>query len=519
MTRVVGPGLPAEFVPASPGQIQSALWPTYIQNKVVRPTAWVEVSTQMVIESNLWLLTHATGGNDPITITANVTFTLNGRAITQPILLRATMTSATRLTVPPVSMCVPVDASWLRFASRVMDPQTRASIPCADRQTGETTCPGTNEVEALELANYPTGVDFVSRATKVIFRAMAPVVLVTGCCGENEAFWRTSTNPDDFLYGFVSRHIPYSTRAEVSPPTGGMLSGTIAAGAGSLNVQIPAVAREFGSDWVHLVAHSKGGLNSRRLLGDHWLESQGVGVLSLITLDSPHLGSLAGTILDEKSQDHLLEVPGDPKLTKAMNLAADRQAQVDRTINTIPDLRPEKVDQTLNVPYPMPPSTIKVANVTKCLLVRVLASDANVDGSTFSGRLDEPSNMEHRTISYNEGRYLVPNVAGAIGLPEYLYNATGMMTGVRLNGQTRAGPNGTLISIINPVYGKTFQWNDCVVTVNSQLYADPVTGALPFRSLTPTTLARGIPYGNNHTALANSDIAKLVTDFLAAVTP
>jgi len=54
-----------------------------------------------------------------------------------------------------------------------------------------------------------------------------------------------------------------------------------------------------------------------------------------------------------------------------------------------------------------------------------------------------------------------------------VYNAIGTMTGVQPSGQTRTGQDGKPIAIINPIYGQTFQWNDCVATIASQQYAAP----------------------------------------------
>jgi triacylglycerol lipase len=48
------------------------------------------------------------------------------------------------------------------------------------------------------------------------------------------------------------------------------------------------IARAFGDEPVHLIAHSLGGLDARRLLADrHWHRR----VLSLTTIGTPHLGS------------------------------------------------------------------------------------------------------------------------------------------------------------------------------------------------------------------------------------
>jgi hypothetical protein len=329
-------------------------------------------------------------------------------------------------------------------------------------------------------------------------------------------------NGNGFLYGLSTHYIPYSTRSEISSGgANGVLSGTIAQGAGSLNVQIPLIAKEFGSSWVHLVAHSKGGLNARYLIGAHWLDSQGIGVLSLTTLDTPHLGALGAVIINQRARNHLLDVPGQPVVTATLNLVARKQANDDENYKTIGDLTPDQVYANLNNlggDFTLPPATITVNGLEEYLKVRALASDANVDGSTLHGGPDVVNNLDWRTISVSEGRNLTGFFGQGIDAPEVMYNANGRMTGVQPNGQTRSDSNGKPIIIINPVYSQSFLWNDCVVTTNSQMYAAPFLAFLPFQPLTPTAIAKGTPYGNNHVSVSNSAIAGLVASFLSSIT-
>lgn len=518
VTRVVGPGLPTEFASGTPGAIASANWPVYTQNGVVSTLARVEVSSIMVIDPAFYYNTHLLGGNDPVNIVASVTFTLNGTAIAPPIIYNVTVTSPTPIE-QSVDLCVSVDASLLRFAGRLVDPSTKAGISCADQQQGETTCPGINEVEAFTQVNYGTsGLNFVNQATRIMFKAMAPVVLIGGCCVEHASFWGSSTNSGDFLYGLAQRHVPYSTRSEIDS-SDGVVFGSIEQGAGQLNVQIPKVAREFGSPWVNLVAHSKGGLNARYLLGTRWLESQGIGALSLTTLDTPHLGALGAEIIDQRALGNQLQVNNSPAVTATLNAVAQTQAEADRCCGTIPDLTPAQVQGHLNDIYVLPPVDNTVNSVKRPLRVRALASDANVDGSTLHGGPDTPTNMDWRTISFFEGRNLTGTKGQTINAPEVMYNMEGTVTGLTPSGQTRTGPDGKRITIINPCYGQTFQWNDCVVTVNSQSYAASYFSSTPFTSLTsPQPIAQGAPHGNNHNSLSNSDIAALVAGFLQSIT-
>jgi len=142
----------------------------------------------------------------------------------------------------------------------------------------------------------------VAQASRLAFSAMAPVFLATGCCGEASEYWDNQeliTNPwlgdrGTIRRRFLERKVPYRDHQGNQP-----ITGSIKDGAEKLKSWIPSYASSFGHKWVHIVAHSKGGLNSRHLLSAGWLEGMGVGVRSLITMNTPHFGSLGGDIMEE----------------------------------------------------------------------------------------------------------------------------------------------------------------------------------------------------------------------------
>jgi triacylglycerol esterase/lipase EstA (alpha/beta hydrolase family) len=74
---------------------------------------------------------------------------------------------------------------------------------------------------------------------------------------------------------------------------------TIPQGAQRLRDQLTPILNSFGTRYVNLVVHSKGGLFARLFLQKNYnLDStKQVGVISLTTLDTPHWGSvLADTV-------------------------------------------------------------------------------------------------------------------------------------------------------------------------------------------------------------------------------
>jgi len=174
------------------------------------------------------------------------------------------------------SITVPIE--YVKFAQRGED--------------GGEPAPGQNEIEILiDQANVPTGEDIWCTAidwAAIKFDAIAPVVMVHGN-GESGEFWDRM----DFSRPFRLAGVPYDK--SISMPT-----EFIATNAATLSREIPRVAREFGAKHIHIVAHSKGGLDSRAFLKLLPTEGQ-LAVMSLTTLSTPHHGSaLADYVRDAR---------------------------------------------------------------------------------------------------------------------------------------------------------------------------------------------------------------------------
>jgi hypothetical protein len=132
---------------------------------------------------------------------------------------------------------------------------------------------------------------------RLSFLAMSPVILVHGD-SQSGAFWGRR----GFVAGLNAAGIPNDSSINLAPPGG---SALIATNATTLQTLVPPIVRSFGVNSVHVVAHSKGGLDTRA-----WLSASGAAnaagtpgftpfrVLSLTTLGTPHRGSaLADLVL------------------------------------------------------------------------------------------------------------------------------------------------------------------------------------------------------------------------------
>ena len=126
---------------------------------------------------------------------------------------------------------------------------------------------------------------------RLSFLAMSPVILVHGN-GSNGAFFVRR----GFAPALDTAGIPEDSSINLAVGTGGAAS--IAANAAELQTLIPNVVKSFGVNSVHVVAHSKGGLDTRSWLSSfNTTNTAGTPtnppfrVISLTTLSTPHRGS------------------------------------------------------------------------------------------------------------------------------------------------------------------------------------------------------------------------------------
>lgn len=152
---------------------------------------------------------------------------------------------------------------------------------------GQKPAPADNEIRIdIDTANADIGEQLWCTAidwAQLQFKAMAPILLVHGITG-TPATWE----PDvvTFLRGV---RVPFEHRIQLAP------NGSVAANGAQLAQVVADQAMSFGVKKVHLVVHSKGGLDSRRFLAAHYDPDQ-VEVLSLHTLSTPHHGSVHADI-------------------------------------------------------------------------------------------------------------------------------------------------------------------------------------------------------------------------------
>jgi hypothetical protein len=127
--------------------------------------------------------------------------------------------------------------------------------------------------------NWCTAVDW----TELDFAAIAPIFLVHGIISSGAIAW------PDFHAVFMDAEVPFSDDIDLSPV--GSIDGNAAILAGRLR----SLAAKFGAKKCHIVAHSKGGLDTRAYLNGAY-DAEELKVLSLYTLSTPHHGTILADI-------------------------------------------------------------------------------------------------------------------------------------------------------------------------------------------------------------------------------
>jgi pimeloyl-ACP methyl ester carboxylesterase len=240
-------------------------WSSYVSNSILSPKAWLRVQ-----------VTTLDGPAPPGTFF--FTPWINGHPAAQPF-------------DGSLTTCIEISTQYIKFARRTVgqpqppDCSGSNEAGCVENDIGFTaTCGPMVENCPVAVTGEFAGVGYLR------FNAMAPIVLVHGI-NADASWFRTNgfTTPLDSAYA------PYAL-ADFDP-------NSIPASGTKLESVFPELANEFGVTKVHVVAHSKGGLWTRFVLKYGPVSTvslplmfQHLGFLSLITLDTPHNGSVLADI-------------------------------------------------------------------------------------------------------------------------------------------------------------------------------------------------------------------------------
>jgi hypothetical protein len=172
-----------------------------------------------------------------------------------------------------------VDISDLRFPDRA--------------PLGSTPTPALNTIRIdIDTAsgsaeNWCTSIDWAT----LDFKAVSPTILSHGN-NSDAGFWDRHA----FSAALEAAHLPFDGCADTTRCRNPINIETsfVATNGARLAGIIPDIVRTFGADSYHIVAHSKGGLDSREYLANH--APGDLTLLSHNTLSTPHNGSVLADI-------------------------------------------------------------------------------------------------------------------------------------------------------------------------------------------------------------------------------
>ncbi len=346
-------------------------------------------------------------------------------------------------------------------------------------------------------------------AARVTFRALAPIVLVHG--KDSSTGWFQG-NPG-FDHEFHSRRAPvfYAPTYSVEARKNGLPSlgeGTIRGDPSKrLRNQIRAAAKEYGTDRVHIVAHSKGGLWSRAAIETLSEEGGEIGVFSLTTLNTPHRGCVLADF-STYSNSHtrracrsslLSLIPGAGILSQPSQLDHSLCLASSHYSKSDDDLRPSAVDDFnrhshLPAGFPWKGRTTRV-------FYRLVGADANLD----SNQNTEGFGIINPFTETDGWRFKEKPV-----LPG-LYRMMQQYRELRWNPS-----DGHILETV--MHGPPYPLNDFVVTVPSQFFsADGIQQTTDAKLFSPVGTPLGTmhsPIKRNHASIGSYDVGRMVLDSL-----
>ena len=342
------------------------------------------------------------------------------------------------------------------------------------RNPGGAPTPGENEIEIqIDTANteliWCMQVDWA----ELTFDALAPVIMVHGNNSNGRFF-----EDFNFIQPFEQQKIPFDNSIT-------MATDSIAAHGTLLASLIPQKTAEFGARHAHVIAHSKGGLDTRDFLARTLPPN--FGVLSLTTLSTPHHGSVGA--------DYSIDSVNANSLFSDNTTRTKMAQQVPPDAGTF-NLRVSFVAGFNASNLPALPRSLTVDGVAKPVTYMSVSADANLDGSRNSS--GEPTIQINETQGTGQGG--TPNIIWE-GVMTQVYRLLGSVASTTLATRSVLGRQ---VLVVRETPTTSFQLNDFLVTHNSARVA-------PFREIA-SVLA-------NHATMARPDVGTTTLNAIRAAQP
>lgn len=334
------------------------------------------------------------------------------------------------------------------------------------------------------------------------FKAMSPVIFVHGNGSDGGFFGRQG-----FTHELNSKGIVFDTSIELNPntlPSGVKDTHAIAVNGRKLNELIPTIVRQFGARNIHLVVHSKGGLDTREYLAKYQrLHNRDFKVISLTTLGTPHNGSVLADISIARLE-----------ALRNVGVLAD-----DVDLENFPTFTQFVVEQIDNNGVDAGRHDLTTWFVANFNRNNVPLLDRNITFNTIAA--DADTNDSHSVDQQSEYAELSTESPELASQPNFIAQriVNVLYQNLRLNRTvtTRAEQRCILgffckvVLVISPVPNETPLGNDTLVTIPS------ATGIGSIESLTSNTHTFNGGAGRNHSSVANQAVAQTVVPWLIQV--
>jgi triacylglycerol lipase len=337
--------------------------------------------------------------------------------------------------------------------------------------------------------NWCTSIDWAS----ITFKAFSPVILTHGNNSDG-GFW----DRHNFSAALQTAHIPFDGCADTSRCKNpiNLKTSSVADNGNQLGMTIPAIVRTFGADSYHIVAHSKGGLDSREYLAN--FAPQDLTLLSHNTLSTPHNGSVLADISVARGVSlnvfRRTRFVGFPSFTQQLVFLSNLTGPDDGTRNLTTTFTAGF--NASNVP------ALPQADYNQ------VAADADRNGSNSIDIEDEVA-----ALRSDDFKLRLLNTSLATGIIDRLYQILRNSSGIRTSSSIGLALVGMVlipvqILTITAVPAPTPLGNDVLVTIPSGLG----DGSIATRS-TGSRLFTGAD-GRNHSSVADDSVAAAVIPWL-----
>lgn len=367
-------------------------------------------------------------------------------------------------------------------------------VKFAERGSGGEPTGGVNEIRIdIDTANsgeqWCTSVDWGSAS----FKAMSPIILIHGNNSDGGFFDR-----QHFTDALKAHHLVYDNSIH-------METDTRAVHGEELNRLIPPIVRSFGAKTMHIIVHSKGGLDTRDYLANYQPGHQReFKVLSFTSLSSPHDGSVGADVLKERDDAATnvgytgkVEFVGFPDYTRQLTAALGVDAgTADLTIGAAMDFNATNVN--------------RIAGLG--ITFNTVGADADQNAN---GKMDRRSPDEYAELRAENGKLKAIDFASESTsrlIVDAIYQIMRNTMSVSVTTRTEGfGPFHRTVATItsNP---NTFPVpNDTLVTIPS------AQGQGGFRRLVSNTATFTGGQGRNHSSVADARVGETVVSWILDV--